>query len=368
MGGAAPAGAATTFIELANGPTPTINDAGANQTSMTADVSNAASFNVYNSDTDGTASGIYTQAGGTSGIVIGPAAVIGDSATSIGLVGAASGSGAQGVFGVAIHGYGVQGLSDSSGFAGVRGGCSGNGQGVIGTVSGTGAAVQGENDGSTGPGVLGTAGPLSGITEDIAGVVGDSQQSFGVAGYSADVSGVVGVQGAKPAGVALSQPAGVIGQSVSNYGVAGVSQSQIGVIGASISDSPAVLGTNGGNGPGVMGQTGTGSGPGVEGFTFGTGPGVYAVSNGQGNALDVVGTATFSRSGLVSIAAGASTATVTGVALTAQSIILANLQNKLTGVLVECVVPNVTANSFMIVLSKAVPAGKKATVGWFVVN
>ena len=47
---------------------------------------------------------------------------------------------------------------------------------------------------------------------------------------------------------------------------------------------------------------------------------------------------------------------------------LANLQNHLKSIYVEAVVPDVSAGSFTIYLSKAVPAGDKAIIGWFVVN
>jgi hypothetical protein len=98
-----------------------------------------------------------------------------------------------------------------------------------------------------------------------------------------------------------------------------------------------------------------------------SGTGVSAQST-TGTALKVEGVAAFSRSGLVKVAAAKSAVTVTGVALSASSLVLATLQNSLPGVSVEAVVPNVTKGSFQIILSEAVPAGSKAKVAWFVVN
>jgi hypothetical protein len=58
--------------------------------------------------------------------------------------------------------------------------------------------------------------------------------------------------------------------------------------------------------------------------------------------------------------------TVTGVALTAASLVLATLQQNLSGVYVRSAVPDIPASSFTVHLSKAVTTGAK--VAWFVVN
>jgi len=80
----------------------------------------------------------------------------------------------------------------------------------------------------------------------------------------------------------------------------------------------------------------------------------------------VAGIAAFSRSGTLTVAAGSSSGTVTGVALGAASLVLATLQQNLSGVYVRSAVPNVPGSSFTIHLSKAVSASAK--VAWFVVN
>jgi hypothetical protein len=104
-----------------------------------------------------------------------------------------------------------------------------------------------------------------------------------------------------------------------------------------------------------------------------TGVGVKAESNGSGTALVVEGTAVFSRSGNVTISYPAKSVTVTGVAVTSQSLVLATLQKHLGGVFVEAAVPNLSgsSNSFTIYLNKAPGTDtkpKSVTVGWFVVD
>ena len=89
--------------------------------------------------------------------------------------------------------------------------------------------------------------------------------------------------------------------------------------------------------------------------------------DGTGLALDAIGPAQFSLSGLASIAAGAKSKTVTGVSLRPGSLVLATVQNN-AGVSVAYVVPNVSLSKITINLDKVVPSGKTAKVGWFVVN
>jgi hypothetical protein len=127
-----------------------------------------------------------------------------------------------------------------------------------------------------------------------------------------------------------------------------------------------VSGTGGASGNGVTG-TGGGRGNGVVGQAISTdGAGVLAVNFAGGTALQVAGKAAFSRSGVLTVAAGKSSATVTGVALTAASLVLATLQQDRAGIWVRSAVPNVTASSFTVHLSKAVPA--RTRVAWFVAD
>jgi hypothetical protein len=156
----------------------------------------------------------------------------------------------------------------------------------------------------------------------------------------------------------------------------GVAQAKLAVTGSGVGvigngDSVGVSGeaTSGSNGDGVQGVA-DGSGTGVVGVAgapaIGEGVGVTAEHTSGGTALHVIGTAVFSRSGALTIKAGASSITLTGVALTAASLILATLQNNVPGVYVQSAVPDVSEGSFTIYLSEAVTAN--TTVAWFIVN
>ena len=144
----------------------------------------------------------------------------------------------------------------------------------------------------------------------------------------------------------------------------------IGVDGTGQGTGPGVRGGGGPSGDGVLGVGGfMGAVAGVHGFSVSpTGFGVLAENGGDGTALKVAGPAEFSRSGTVNIAAPAKSAVVSGVALTASSLVLATLQNKLGGVMVASAVPNVAGSSFTVNLNKAPGTGKTAVVAWFVVN
>jgi hypothetical protein len=169
-----------------------------------------------------------------------------------------------------------------------------------------------------------------------------------LAGFDSSAAiGVVGVSNASSSDFNPFSPAGVAGDSDINPGVVGSSGQSNGVIGT----------TQG------VGQCG------VQGIDSSGGAGIGASAESTtGTALQVAGVATFSRSGTVTVAAGKSSVVVTQARLLSASLVLANLQNLVKGVSIEAVVPNVSAGSFEIYLSKAVPAGDKAIIGWFVVN
>jgi hypothetical protein len=190
------------------------------------------------------------------------------------------------------------------------------------------------------------------------GLLGSSPAGIGVYGLSGSGTGVYGQSGST-AGSTPDQ-SGVHGVSDAN-GYSGVYGEFLGTgIGA------AVHGNNlTGTGQGVIGLGPTG----VEGLALSGGTGVVAVSafDGTGLALDAIGPAQFSLSGLANIAAGAKSKTVTGVSLRPGSLVLATVQNK-AGVSVAYVVPNVSLSKITINLNKVVPSGKTAKVAWFVVN
>jgi hypothetical protein len=146
-----------------------------------------------------------------------------------------------------------------------------------------------------------------------------------------------------------------------NDGTAGLG---IGVYGSQAGSGWGVYGTT----PSGIGVNGlSGSGIGVQGSAGANGIGVLAQNTAGSPALQVSGSAIFARSGIVAIASPAKSATVTGVALTASSLVLSTLQNNV-GVYVTSAVPNVPGSSFKINLNKAPGTGKTAQVAWFVVN
>jgi hypothetical protein len=194
------------------------------------------------------------------------------------------------------------------------------------------------------------------------GVYGHGQTA-GVLGEAAGNGiGVVGTGGGIGAGVEG------IGGSPDGNGVVGQgSGAGQGLLGIGGSGGEGVRGVGGGSANGVTGIGGITGGNGVDGRAVSAaGAGVLAENTAGGNALRVAGPAAFSRSGILTVAAGSSSATKTGVPLTSASLVLATLQQNLAGVYVRSAVPNVAGSSFTIHLSKAVTVSTR--VAWFVVN
>jgi hypothetical protein len=281
------------------------------------------------------------------------------------------GKGSVGVFGHGFNagvygesdGIGVQGVSfNNMGVSGVGGGA--NGTGVAGFGSGTGAGVTGAGAG-TGPGVFGRGGPNGNDRND----AGSGVQGTG-GGNGPGVSG----QGGPDNGTGVHGTASGTGAGVRGDG--GLNGTGVVAFGGSSSGN-GVEGTGGGgNGIGVWGM-GQGTGAGVLGTGF-DGPavhgradfadaiGVLAENTAGGVAFKATGPARFSRSGVLTVPAGKSAVTKTGVALTSASLVLATLQQDRAGVWVRSAVPDAAASSFTIHLSKAAPASTK--VAWFIVN
>jgi hypothetical protein len=103
-----------------------------------------------------------------------------------------------------------------------------------------------------------------------------------------------------------------------------------------------------------------------DGAVSAAGVGVLAQNTAGGTGLQVAGSAVISRSGIITVAAGASSATVTGVTLTSASLVLATLQQNLSGIWVRAAVPKTAGSSFTVYLNKTVSVG--ARVAWFVAN
>jgi hypothetical protein len=200
---------------------------------------------------------------------------------------------------------------------------------------------------------LGQGTGISGSTESGLGVSGASNTGIGVNGFSLEGKAV---QGQSQFGE------GIRGMSLGGGQGSSVTNSRTGVHGVSDSGSDgAVWGENIGGGPGVKGTAGTGNG--VVGSST---AGVGVLASGK-TALKVQGPAAFSRSGRLTIKAGQSTATKSGISLTAASLVLATIQGNVAGVFVQGVtIVTGTSGSFTIHLNKAVPASTR--VAWFAVN
>ncbi len=187
----------------------------------------------------------------------------------------------------------------------------------------------------------------------------------GSQGGGVTACGETGVEGVGTADgvVGTGSGIGVFGRGPT--GISGDSDTQggTGVQGVS-TDSSAGIGVEGqsnGSGSGVYGLANA-AGVGVFGDTTG-GTGVLARST-NGTALDVRGKATFSRSGLVTIAAGTASKKVTLAGVTPASMILATAQQDAT-VSVRSAVP--ASGSFTLHLTGKAPAGG-LKVAYFVLN
>jgi hypothetical protein len=172
---------------------------------------------------------------------------------------------------------------------------------------------------------------------------------------SSDVLEVRGIsENAAIVGINGDLGAGVRGEATTGAGVLGVSPSGSGVEG-SASMGTGVLGVSE-EGTGVAGHI-TLSGSGVHGHSFATaGVGVRATAE-AGKALAVEGKATFTRSGRVSIPAGADHVDVTPPGgLAGTPLCFANLLTRRPGIHVEAVRPNTpSAGKVRIYLNRAVP-------------
>jgi len=222
-----------------------------------------------------------------------------------------------------------------------------------------------------------TAG-LSGVSDSGTGVHGDAPSGTGVQGSSGSGTGGVFVAAAGK---------GVYGQSgttasklgVGTNGVHGITDNPrgFGVVGENYGGGTAVSGIGGDFGvigtsnPGV-GVLGAGGEAGVRGVNDGFGPGVHGDSfNGIGvlatgtqAALSVQGPAMFSRSGVLTVRRGRSSAVHALVPISRRSLVLAIIQQDLDGVWVRSAVPG--EEKFTVHLNKAAPTDVK--VAWFVVN
>ena len=214
----------------------------------------------------------------------------------------------------------------------------------------------------------GSAVALAGVAADGAGVWGTSASAVASNFAGGTRTGVVGISG--PAtDIALST------DETGVYGFSEISGNAAGVWGDTV-DGTGVIGS------GFWGVYGNGA-VGVIGDVFSGGTGVYGfVGNGgipdptpdvgvearaessTSTALNVVGKARFSRSGLTRVLRNGSSKKIILPGVTTSSYILATLQTRRTGVYVHAVVP--AAGSFTIYLNKAVTA--TTYIGYLVIN
>jgi hypothetical protein len=282
----------------------------------------------------------------------------------------------------AVHGIAV--LAGSGVFGETSVGFSGEGAGVLGQCTTGGIAVLGTASGDQAPpldvGPTGVYGVASETATDGAGVVAYGNGAVGVYAVSQNTDATTGT---------------VYAENDTGNAIYATTNS------AATDDVSAVRAVNQGTGVGVYAESDGGTciqandrsiqttaygvyaqssgGTGVYGAST-DGVGIFAdtqdgtalTARGQfGVALDVQGTAQFSNSGLATVNGGAATpkssVKVTGVALTASSLILATIQtNNAPGVFVQSAVPNVAGSSFTINLNQAVT--KHVKVAWFIIN
>jgi hypothetical protein len=194
-------------------------------------------------------------------------------------------------------------------------------------------------------------------------------ETSGLSGQSDDGNGVYGQSGATASGL-LPLAHGVHGitDNPEGYGVVAEHAAggtavrgiggEFGVVGSA---NPGVGVEGLGAAAGVIG-TNTGDGPGVHGDAF-SGIGVLATG---ATALSVQGPAVFSRSGVLTIQRGRSSAVQTPVQLSKTTLVLATIQDDLEDVWVRSAVPDPAGEKFTVHLNKAAPARVK--VAWFLVN
>jgi hypothetical protein len=196
-------------------------------------------------------------------------------------------------------------------------------------------------------------------TETSETVVQNTNVTVGCAAFSNNGlkgCGIVGVEGSGSVdGVfAFGNTYGVEGDGAAGgTGVFGHNEGSTGI---------GVWGQTGGSGSAVYGQA-TGNGVGVFGDTT-SGTGVEARST-TGNALDVIGKAVFSGSGIATVPAGAKNIQVTLSGATTASMILATVQQS-GGFYVKYVVP--ASGSFTIFINKAPTSPATVKVAYFVLN
>jgi hypothetical protein len=232
---------------------------------------------------------------------------------------------------------------------------------------------------------------------DGTSIFGESTDLDGTAiwgqGASSEESSSLGVVGLGDTGVLGSGIFGIAGGAGAlGIGIYGSASDEgfpdvfgaTGLIGQADAGGTGVLGFTGATAPepardvGIYGRSDSGgtNGRGLVGFC---GPGIGLLGqttsgvgvrafcgNNTGVGLRVTGKAAFDRSGKITIAAGSSSVTKTGIGLSSASFILATLQTYVSGLVVQSVVTNPAGSTFTIQLNKAPTVN--VSVGWMAIN
>jgi len=164
------------------------------------------------------------------------------------------------------------------------------------------------------------------------------------------------------AGMALS--VGVRGEHITFLNSGSLGHADHGVLGSGTRSAKAAIhgSHSSANSPGVLGINTSNNSWGSLGGQFGLA--AYAPNNLL--ALAVSGKAGFSRSGILTIAKNTQYATISGIALTADSFVVATLLQYRSGLWVTAAVPDVASGSIAIYLNKKVSSA--ITVGWVVLE
>jgi hypothetical protein len=86
----------------------------------------------------------------------------------------------------------------------------------------------------------------------------------------------------------------------------------------------------------------------------------------QGTALRVEGVASFTRSGTVTVPAGARTAKVSVSPISSETLVFASSQRRLAGTHIEAAVPDAANGSFTVHLNRRAP--QAMPVAWFLLG
>jgi hypothetical protein len=167
------------------------------------------------------------------------------------------------------------------------------------------------------------------------------------------VGGTAGAGGAGVHGVNTGNTYGVWGDAPHGIAVYASSDDGLAILGFTTSTGAAVEGANFGTGPGVRGGNGHSDGIGLE-------------ADSPGIALNVLGVAAFSRSGIATVKNGAKKVTVKLAPISVTSLVLATVQQSSGGRSVKYVETDPGSNSFTIALDGR--AAVDVSVAWFVLN